>query len=244
MDQERILVVEDDRQMRQLLNTYLTIQGYCVAAFATAEEALDQFRQGPADLVILDMFLPGMDGLDFCQELRRRSLVPVLMLSGLSSLETRVRAFQIGADAFLTKPFSLPVLAAHIRALMRRGRSTQATTSSSTLVAGPIALDPERREVRVRGETVDFTPLEYDGLKYLMARQEQVVTPEDLLRSVWNYTYPEPVQSTAVVVLMYRLRAKIEQVPARPVHLVTVPEQGYKLTAFPTAGAGYDPLPS
>jgi DNA-binding response OmpR family regulator len=220
-----VLVVDDDPELRPLVAFALRQGGFPVVEAATGEEALTAFAVEAPDLVVLDVNLPGIDGFEVCRRLREQSAVPVLMLTVRGEEEDLVQGLDLGADDYLTKPFSPRTLLARVRALLRRAGSA---ASGPVLTAGAIALDEERHTVRVgEGDEVVLAPLELRLLRLLLATPGRPVTPLRLLRHLWgdgNTADREHLKQ-----LVYRLRQKIEPEPNAPRYLLTDPGAGYRL---------------
>lgn len=219
-----ILVVDDAVQMRRLLRHGLGTAGYQVTLAATGEEALDQSFQQPADLVVLDLAMPGIGGLETCRRLRALSSVPIIVLSVRDGEADKVAALDLGADDYLTKPFSLGELLARIRAALRR---VHAPTSAEPVVqAGPLQIDLAARLVMRDGERVHLTPTEFNILAYLVTHADRVVTHDVLLQAIWpNRFGPEPHY---LHVYVNQLRRKLEANPAEPRFILTELGIGYR----------------
>lgn len=222
---ERILVVDDEPQIRRALRSGLTAQGYEVLLAADGEEALDLAASRPVDLVVLDLGLPGIDGLEVCRQLREWSSVPILVLSVRASDKDKVAALDLGADDYLTKPFSMAELLARIRANVRRARAVPQT--EPVFRTGELAIDMARHRVTMAGREVKLARMEYEVLRYLALNADRVITHRVLLREVWGPDYEEETQYLRVHI--NRLRRKIEPDPARPQYIITEPGVGYRL---------------
>lgn len=223
MSGARVLVVDDEPAIRRTLQANLSARGYDVTAVATGEEALRQAAARQPDLVILDLMLPGLSGLDVCRALRADSSVPILVLSARGEEQTKVQALDLGADDYLTKPFGMDELLARVRALLRR----LGTTATSGIVhVGALDVDLDARQVRRDGAPLDLTPREFDVLAYLMRHAGKVVTHRVLLGEVWGAQYRGETQYLRVFI--NRLRAKIEADPAHPRYILTDPGVGYR----------------
>ncbi len=230
MPHERILVVDDEPQIRRALRAGLTAQGYDVALAATGEEALDAAAAQPPALVVLDLSLPGQSGLEVCRRLREWSDVPILVLSARDQERDKVDALDMGADDYLTKPFGMDELLARIRAALRR-RGGDKSPAASALTVGDVTIDYARRVVTRGGEEVRLTRLEYDVLRYLAVNADRVVTHRQILVSVWG---PENAEETQYLrVHIGHLRQKLEQDAARPQFLITEPGVGYRFRTQP-----------
>ena len=220
---EHVLLVEDDPSIREVASLGLEQAGFRVTASGDGRDALVRFRQGPFDLVVLDVMLPSLDGLEVCREIRRESRTPIVMLSARSELHDVVVGLELGADDYVTKPFELPELVARIKAVLRR--STPGPADGAISVAG-LEIDPAAFSVRKGGEDVALTATEFRLLLELARRPRQVFTRELLLELVWNYDYLG--DSRLVDVAVQRLRGKIEDDPAQPKLIQTVRGVGYR----------------
>jgi two-component system response regulator MtrA len=219
-----VLLVEDDASIREIATLGLEQAGFRVTATGDGRDALAHFRQGPFDLVVLDVMLPSLDGLEVCREIRRESQAPIVMLSARSELHDVVVGLELGADDYVTKPFELPELVARIKAVLRR---SVAGPQESTIAIDDLEIDPGSFTVRRRGEDVPLTATEFRLLLELAKRPKQVFTRELLLELVWNYDYLG--DSRLVDVAVQRLRAKIEDDPKHPKLILTVRGVGYRL---------------
>jgi two-component system response regulator RegX3 len=218
-------MVEDEESIAEPLAYMLRAEGFEVTLAATGPDGLLAFDRGGADLVLLDLMLPGMSGTDVCRELRTRSAVPVIMLTARDTELDKVVGLELGADDYVTKPFSHRELIARIRAVLRRQVGSQ--QADSALEVGPIRMDVERHLVTVRGEPVSLPLKEFDLLELLMRNAGRVLTRGQLIDRVWGSDYVGDTKTLDVHVK--RLRAKIEPDPGSPAHLVTVRGLGYKL---------------
>jgi len=225
MSSGRILVVDDDPQIRRVLKVNLTGQGYEVDDARDGGAALDKLRQTRFDLVLLDMNMPGIDGLDTCRAIREQSEIAIIMLTVRDDEADTVAALDAGADDYVTKPFKTPELSARIRAALRRTPSTQGP--SGRLTIGAVEIDFDTRQVTSRGRHVHLTPKEFDLLRYMTAHANKVLSHRQLLQAVWGPDYGDQVDYLRVVV--NQLRKKIEETPSSPVHLLTEPWVGYRL---------------
>jgi len=217
----RILIAEDDPGSRELLQRFLTSQGHEVISSANGAEALERFEEGGADLLLLDVMMPGLDGWAVLEEVRRRSDVPVIMVTVKDSTEDKVKGLQLGADDYITKPFDLRELKARIEAVMRR------IAPGPRIELGELLIDDERKEVRVRGEPVELSPKEYDLLRLLASRPGKVFSHQEILAKIWagsSFASSEDVKK-----YIYLLRNKIEENPEEPKLVLTVRGFGYKL---------------
>ena len=224
----RILLVEDEESYRDPLTYQLTREGYDVVAAATGPEGLEAFARGGVDLVLLDVMLPGMSGVEVCRELRKTSAVPVIMLTAKDSEIDKVVGLEIGADDYVTKPYSFRELLARVRAVLRRGKGSAEEPADDVEVveAGPVRMDVDRHEVRVRGELVSFPLKEFELLEMLLRNAGRVLTRGQLIERVWGADYVGDTKTLDDHVK--RIRAKIEKDPAVPVLVVTVRGLGYK----------------
>ncbi|MFL6127634.1 MAG: response regulator [Mycobacteriales bacterium] len=222
----RVLVVEDEDSFSDALSYMLRREGFEVALAATGPDALSEFDRSGADLVLLDLMLPGLSGTEVCRLLRQRSSVPVIMLTARDSEIDKVVGLELGADDYVTKPFSSRELVARIRAVLRRRGEASAASESAALEAGPVRMDVERHVVSVNGGTVPMPLKEFDLLELLLRNTGRVLTRGQLIDRVWGADYVGDTKTLDVHVK--RLRAKIEPDPANPRHLVTVRGLGYK----------------
>lgn len=221
----RILVVDDEPQITRVLRRALASKGYEVQVAADGEEALTVFREWTPDLVITDLSMPGMGGLELCRRIRKSSTAPVIVLSVKGEERTKVEALNTGADDYITKPFGMEELFARIRVALRHG-SGSATGEATTLGMGEFAVDLSTRTVKVRDQDVHLTPKEYDLLLYFLNHPGKVLTHRVLLGAVWGGESVE--QSEYLRVFIGQLRKKIEIDPAKPKHIVTDPWVGYR----------------
>jgi two-component system response regulator RegX3 len=224
----RVLVVEDEESFSDALAYMLRKEGFEVAVADTGPDALDQFDRSGADLVLLDLMLPGLPGTEVCRALRQRSNVPVIMVTAKDSEIDKVVGLELGADDYVTKPFSSRELVARIRAVLRRGGDTDELLPT-VIEAGPVRIDVGRHVVSVNGSLVPMPLKEFDLLELLVRNAGRVLTRMQLIDRVWGSDYVGDTKTLDVHVK--RLRAKIEPDPATPVHLVTVRGLGYKFEA-------------
>lgn len=229
-DRLRVLVADDEKMMRDILTMSLQRLGYAVVTASNGADALRAFEINHFDLALLDVLMPEMDGFEVCLEIRKRSDVPIIMLTALSRPDDIVRGLELGADNYITKPFTFKEVEARIRAILRRSSivATEQQSKFSILEHGDIRINDEISEVTVAGEYVELTRTEYRLLYYLINKSNQPVSKDELLEEVWGY---ESADSPNLVELaIRRLRKKIEDNPSRPSRLVTVRGFGYKLT--------------
>jgi two-component system response regulator RegX3 len=224
----RILVVEDEESFSDPLSYMLTKEGYDVAVAANGPDALTEFDRNGADLVLLDLMLPGLSGVDVCRALRLRSTVPVIMLTAKDSEVDKVVGLEIGADDYVTKPYSGRELLARIKAVLRR-LSEPDELLPSTVESGPVRMDVERHTVSVGGKAVPMPLKEFELLEMLLRNAGRVLTRGQLIDRVWGSDYVGDTKTLDVHVK--RLRAKIEPDPGNPQHIVTVRGLGYKFDA-------------
>ncbi|MFZ5850931.1 MAG: response regulator [Actinomycetota bacterium] len=221
----RVLVVEDEESFSDALSYMLRKEGFEVAVAASGPAALEEFDRGGADLVLLDLMLPGLPGTEVCRTLRQRSTVPVIMLTAKDSEIDKVVGLEIGADDYVTKPFSSRELVARIRAVLRR-RTEPDELLPATLEAGPVRMDVDRHVVTVAGASVPLPLKEFELLEMLLRNAGRVLTRGQLIDRVWGADYVGDTKTLDVHVK--RLRAKVEPDPANPRYLVTVRGLGYK----------------
>jgi two-component system KDP operon response regulator KdpE len=228
MPETAVLVVDDESALREFVRRNLEVRGYRVTTAANGLEALASFSAQPFDLVILDLMMPHMDGLETTRRIRETSLVPIVILTALGEEHDKVRAFETGADDYLTKPFGVEELLARVRAVLRRAAWTESPGGPGPrrLSRGGVALDVDRHRVVVRSEPVELTPLEFELLHYLMREAGRVLTPRDILRTVWGPEYGDEVEYVRVYI--GRLRRKIEREPESPDLILTERGVGYR----------------
>ncbi|HEX9415456.1 MAG TPA: response regulator transcription factor [Gaiellaceae bacterium] len=221
---ERLLLVEDDPSIREIATLGLEQAGFRVTATGDGRDALLRFRHSPFDLVVLDIMLPSLDGLEVCREIRRESQSPIVMLSARAELHDVVVGLELGADDYVTKPFELPELVARIKAVLRRSTGSP---GDGTIAIDDLEIDAGSFTVRRGGEEIPLTATEFRLLLELARRPKQVFTRELLLELVWNYDYLG--DSRLVDVAVQRLRGKIEADPKEPTLIRTVRGVGYRL---------------
>ena len=217
----RVLIIEDEQELGELVQLYLGKEGVESSLAPSAEEGLALFRRDGADLIVLDINLPGMDGFELLQELRRESHVPVVIVSARESDEDIVMGLGIGADEFVTKPFAPRVLVARIRAMLRRSRAPK----PSTLSFGPFVMDPDGYSLTRGDRRILLSTKEFEVLRYLVSNPGTAMTPDQIYKGVWGSVYGD---LTAVAVYVRRLRLKIEDDPAHPRYLQTIHGYGYR----------------
>ena len=221
----RVLVVEDEESYSDALSYMLRKEGFEVSIAATGPDALTEFDRTGADIVLLDLMLPGMPGTEVCRQIRQTSNVPVIMVSAKDDEVDKVVGLDLGADDYITKPYSPRELVARIRAVLRRG--TEPDLAPMTLEAGPVRMDTERHVVTIAGEDVRLPLKEFELLEMFLRNPVRVLTRGQLIDRVWGSDYVGDTKTLDVHVK--RLRAKIEPSPAEPVFLTTVRGLGYKL---------------
>lgn len=224
---QKVLVVDDEAQILEVVEKYLARDGFQVATARDGEAALSAFNAHKPDLVVLDLMLPKVDGLEVFRRLRSMSAVPVIMLTAKGEESDRVVGLELGADDYITKPFSPRELSARVKAVLRRATTgAMLDTGERTLVRGTLRIDPRARSVTVDERAVELTGKEFDLLWFLASHPAQVFTRTQLLDHVWGYEFYG--DSSTVTVHMRRLREKIEADPGNPHFLVTVWGVGYK----------------
>ena len=224
----RILVVEDEESFSDPLSYLLRKEGFSVAVAATGPEGLAEYDKNGADLVLLDLMLPGLSGVEVCRQLRFRSAVPIIMLTAKDSEVDKVVGLEMGADDYVTKPYSTRELLARVRAVLRRHADAD-EPASATLEAGPVRMDVERHVVTVRGKAISMPLQEFELLELLLRNVGRVLTRGQLIDRVWGSDYVGDTKTLDVHVK--RLRAKVEPDPGAPRHILTVRGLGYKFEA-------------
>jgi two-component system, OmpR family, response regulator len=227
-DSSTILLVDDEESVQKLLTYPLERDGFRVVAARDGEEALRQFAAGPVDLVVLDIMLPKLDGLEVCKRLRAESSVPIIMLTARDDEFDTVLGLELGADDYITKPFSIREFRSRVRALLRRaGASRRDTPAAEPLLAGNVALDPDRRTATVDGKALELTYVEFELLRTLVAQPGKVFSRRALLQAIWgDSSYREP---RTIDVHVRHLREKLEVDPSEPEVILTVRGAGYRL---------------
>jgi DNA-binding response OmpR family regulator len=220
----RILVVDDDPTVAEVVARYLVRDGHQVDCVADGPTALMKAAESDPDLVVLDLMLPGIDGLEVCRRLRERRPVPIVMLTALGEETDRLIGLETGADDYVTKPFSPRELALRVRSVLRRARGTLAPTGE-TIEDGDLTVDTAAHEVRLKNEEISLTAREFDLLAFLMRHPRQAFTRTDLLDKVWGWDFGD---SSTVTVHVRRLREKIEEDPTAPRRILTVWGVGYR----------------
>jgi two-component system KDP operon response regulator KdpE len=223
MTSAKILVVDDEPQIRRIMRTTLTAEGYAVYDARSGEEALDAVREQRFDLVLLDVNMPGMGGLEACRSIRSTSDTAIIMLTVRSAEEDKVAALDAGADDYVTKPFGMPELLARIRAALRR---LPVSSDSALIRAGDLEINPTTRTVKASGRDIRLTPKEFDLLHFLATNPNVPITHVKLLQAVWGPDYGDEVEYLRTFI--NQVRKKIEKDPAHPKHVITEPWVGYK----------------
>ena len=230
MTSARILVVDDEPQIRRVMRTTLVARGYMVSTARSGEEALEKVREERFDLVLLDMNMPGIGGMEACRIIRSQSDIPIVILSIRNAEKEKVEALDAGADDYVTKPFSMPELLARIRAALRR--APLLSTGTPDLVnLGATEINFVARRVTVNDKEVRLTPKEFDLLRYLASNPDEVIPHAKLLQAVWGPDYGEEVEYLRV--FMNQLRKKIEPDPSHPAYFLTEPWVGYRFSLPP-----------
>jgi two-component system KDP operon response regulator KdpE len=228
MNSATVLVVDDEPQIRRVLRTTLTSHGYSAIEARSGDEALDQIRKEHVDLILLDVNMPGLSGLEVCREIRATSDVPIIMLTVRNTERDKVQALDAGADDYVVKPFGSEELMARIRAALRRSAPAEAVPAfhSSDLV-----IDFEKRLVTLKGQPVRLTPKEFDLLRYLVANEGKSMGHRRLLQAVWGPDYGDEIEYLRVFI--NQLRKKVEPDPHHPRYIHTEPWVGYRFEAPP-----------
>jgi two-component system, OmpR family, KDP operon response regulator KdpE len=221
-----VLVVDDEKSLRDFVSKNLEVRGYKVLTASNGLEAMAIFNTERVDLVILDIMMPHLDGLETARRIRQTSIVPIIVLTALGEESDKVRAFDYGADDYLTKPFGVGELMGRIKAVLRRARWSEPTTLEERIVRGEICADLARHEVTVRDDILDLTPTEFNLLVYLMKNTGKVLPHRAILQHVWGPEYGEEPEYLRVYI--GRLRQKIEVDPLHPRYLYTERGIGYR----------------
>jgi two-component system, OmpR family, KDP operon response regulator KdpE len=227
-----ILVVDDEAQIRRVLRATLSSHGYVIVDAKTGEEGVELVRKGKPDLILLDVNMPGMGGLEACREIRRASNAPIIMLTVRNAERDKVAALDAGADDYVVKPFGIEELLARVRAALRRHGTGEVLAPFETK---DLSIDFESRNVRARGGNVHLTPKEFEVLKLLIANQGKPLTHRRLLQAAWGPDYGEETENLRVVI--NQLRKKIESDPTHPKYILTEPWVGYRFQMPRSAAA-------
>ncbi len=223
----RILVVEDEETLSEAIAFLLSKEGFEVSVATSGPEAIATFEKTGADLILLDLMLPGLSGTEVCRQIRAKSAVPIIMLTAKDSEIDKVVGLEIGADDYVTKPYSSRELIARIRAVLRRGELSDAVDDGGALEVGPVRMDTDRHVISVNGEQVSLPLKEFELLEFLMRNSGRVLTSMQLIDRVWGSDYVGDTKTLDVHIK--RLRAKIEKDPANPEYIQTVRGMGYKM---------------
>ncbi len=225
MSAGRILVIDDEPQIRRVMRATLTGHEYEVDDARTGDEALEKLRHARYDLILLDMNMPGIGGLETCRLIRSASEIPIIVLTVRNSEQDKVAALDAGADDFVSKPFSMPELLARIRAALRRAPLSP-DSGPARLTLGAVEIDFQARNVTSRGKEVRLTPKEFDLLRYLVTHPNRAIPHRELLQAVWGPDYGDEVEYLRVFIK--QLRRKIERRPEKPEYILTEPWVGYR----------------
>jgi len=222
-------VVDDEASIRRILETRLSMIGYDVVTAADGEEALETFRNTDPDLVVLDVMMPKLDGYGVCQELRKESDIPIIMLTALGDVADRITGLELGADDYVVKPFSPKELEARIRSVLRRVDKVGASgiPSSGVIQVGSIKIDTNKRQVYKGDERLRLTGMEFNLLELLVTHSAKPLSRSEILQEVWGYTPENRVDTRVVDVHISRLRAKLEDDPSNPELILTARGTGY-----------------
>ena len=237
INNEKILIVDDEPNIRQILETRLSIRGYKVISAADGEQALKIFRKEQPDLVVLDIMLPKIDGYGVCNELRKESKVPIIMLTALGDISDRVTGLELGADDYVVKPFSPKELEARIRSVLRRTeRSVEQLVSKNQaiLCIGNLTIDTNKRQVFKGERRIKLTGMEFNLLELLVSKAGERLSRAYILDDVWGYTPERYVDTRVVDVHISRLRSKLEEDPSNPDLILTARGTGYMFQKFNT----------
>lgn len=227
---EKILVVDDEASIRRILETRLSMIGYIVVTAADGEEALAAYKKELPNLIVLDIMMPKLDGYGVCQEIRKDSDIPIIMLTALGDVADRITGLELGADDYVVKPFSPKELEARIKAILRRvdRMSLQNTSVASGIIAmGGIKIDTNRRQVYKQNEKIRLTGMEFSLLELLMSKSGEAFSRAAILQEVWGYTPERHVDTRVVDVHISRLRSKLEEDPSNPDLILTARGTGY-----------------
>jgi two-component system response regulator ResD len=224
----KVLIVDDEPNIREVVGLYLRRDGHTVVSATDGEEALEVFRESEPDIVVLDLMLPKMSGLEVCRRMRADRSVPLIMLTARGEEEERIVGLSLGADDYVVKPFSPRELAARVAAVLRRVEESSGDVNQKVLTFDGLRIDPNTREILVRGEPATLTAREFDLLHHLASSPGRVYTRDQLMELVWGYTFS--ADTSTVTVHVRRLREKVEPDPARPRYLQTVWGVGYKFS--------------
>jgi two-component system, OmpR family, KDP operon response regulator KdpE len=224
-----VLVVDDEKSLRDFVRRNLEVRGYHVLTASNGIEALANFQNENVHLVIMDIMMPHMDGLEATRRIRQESHVPIIILTAMGEETDKVRAFDLGVDDYLTKPFGVGELLGRVKAVLRRADWSEAGPGEERIVRGGIEVDVERHQVKVRGEVIDLTPIEFTLLLYFMKNAGKTLHHRAILQNVWGTEYGDEAEYLRVYV--GKLRQKIETDPSKPDHLHTEHGIGYRFEA-------------
>ncbi len=227
---EKILVVDDEASIRRILETRLSIIGYTVVTAADGEEALVAYKKESPNLIILDIMMPKLDGYGVCQEIRKESEIPIIMLTALGDVADRITGLELGADDYVTKPFSPKELEARIKAILRRVDKVNSISNISTsgiISMGSVKIDTNRRQVYKHNEKIRLTGMEFSLLELLISKSGEAFSRASILQEVWGYTPERHVDTRVVDVHISRLRSKLEEDPSNPDLILTARGIGY-----------------
>jgi OmpR family response regulator RpaB len=227
---EKILVVDDEASIRRILETRLSMIGYTVVTAADGNEALAVYKKELPNLIILDIMMPKLDGYGVCQEIRKDSDIPIIMLTALGDVADRITGLELGADDYVVKPFSPKELEARIKAILRRVNKIclhNTSTSSGIISMGGIKIDTNRRQVYKQNEKIRLTGMEFSLLELLMSKSGEAFSRASILQEVWGYTPERHVDTRVVDVHISRLRSKLEEDPSNPDLILTARGTGY-----------------
>ena len=234
MSSTRILVVDDEPQIGRMLRTQLTARGYQVDHVSSGNDGLLAVGEQPPDLVLLDLGLPDMDGIEVARRIREWSAVPIIFLTVRDEERTKVQALDVGGDDYVTKPFGIPELLARVRAVLRR-KQEQPANAGPVFASGDLRVDFAARQVTVSGQEVRLTPTEYELLRLFVLHADKTLTHRQLLTQIWG---PEATTETQYLhVFIRQLRRKLEPDPSKPRHFVTEPGVGYRFRSQPITAA-------
>ncbi len=227
---EKILVVDDEASIRRILETRLSIIGYTVVTAADGEEALVAYKKESPNLIILDIMMPKLDGYGVCQEIRKETEIPIIMLTALGDVADRITGLELGADDYVTKPFSPKELEARIKAILRRVDKVNSISNISTsgiISMGSVKIDTNRRQVYKHNEKIRLTGMEFSLLELLISKSGEAFSRASILQEVWGYTPERHVDTRVVDVHISRLRSKLEEDPSNPDLILTARGIGY-----------------
>lgn len=229
MDATTILIIEDEKNINDILVFTFENDGYKTLSAYDGPTGIDLFRHGRPDIILLDCNLPGMDGMDVCKEIRKESNVPIVMLTAREDEVDKVLGLELGADDYITKPYSARELKARVKAILRRSEiskeATERPEDKSTITSGNVTINVDRYEVRKDGKIIDITLREFELLRFLAEAPDQIFSREVLLENVWGYEYLGDVRTVDVTIR--RLREKIEDDPSMPRYIITKRSIGY-----------------